>query len=98
MLVEIGLKACISVAHIQTWQGHASCLKKTQLVGSLEVPTSRIRLDDKQCVNECTDVDDVLQDIIASPHVGDDSESDDDDIQCQPVTNTEMRKSLSVLH
>ena len=40
MLVEIGPKACISVARGQTWQGHASCLKKTQLVGSLEVPTS----------------------------------------------------------
>ena len=39
MSVEIGPKACISVACGQTWQGHAFCLKKTQLVGSLEVPT-----------------------------------------------------------
>ena len=29
MSVEISLKACISVAHGQTWQGHASCLKKS---------------------------------------------------------------------
>ena len=40
MSVEIGPKAYISVARGQTWQGHASCLKKTQLVGSSEVPTS----------------------------------------------------------
>ena len=40
MLIEIGLKACILVARGQTWQDHVSCLKKTQLVGSLEVPTS----------------------------------------------------------
>ena len=39
MSVEIGPKACISVARGQTWQGHASYLKKTQLVGSLVVPT-----------------------------------------------------------
>ena len=38
MSMEIGPKVCISVAHGQTWQGHASCLKKT--VGSSEVPTS----------------------------------------------------------
>ena len=31
-----------SLAHhpSQQWQGHASCLKKTQVVGSLEVPAS----------------------------------------------------------
>ena len=40
MSVEIGPKACILVAREQTWQGHASCLKKTQLVDSLEVPIS----------------------------------------------------------
>ena len=40
MSIEIGPKACISVARGQTWQGHASCLKKNQLVDSLEVPTS----------------------------------------------------------
>ena len=40
MSVEIGPKMCISVARGQTWQGYASCLKKTQLVGSLVVPTS----------------------------------------------------------
>ena len=40
MSVEIGPKLCISVARGQTWQGHASSLKKTQLVGSSEVPTS----------------------------------------------------------
>ena len=40
MSVEIGPKACISVARGQTWQGHTSCLKKTQLVGSLVAPTS----------------------------------------------------------
>ena len=40
MSVEIGPKACISVARGQTWQGQASSLKKTQLVGSWEVPTS----------------------------------------------------------
>ena len=40
MSVEIGPKACILVARGQTWQGHASCLKKTQLVGSLVVTTS----------------------------------------------------------
>ena len=40
MSVEIGPKACISVTRGQMWQGHASCLKKTQLVGSLEVQTS----------------------------------------------------------
>ena len=40
MSVEIGRKACISVARGQTWQGHASCLKKTQLVGNLVAPTS----------------------------------------------------------
>ena len=39
MSMEIGPKACISVARGQTWQGHASCLNKTQLVGSLIVPT-----------------------------------------------------------
>ena len=39
MLMEIGPKACILVARGQTWQGHASCLKKNQLVDSLEVPT-----------------------------------------------------------
>ena len=33
-------KACTLVARGQTWKGHASCLKKTQLVGSSEVPTS----------------------------------------------------------
>ena len=32
MSVEIGPKACIFVARGQTWQGYASCLKKTQLV------------------------------------------------------------------
>ena len=40
MSVEIGPKACISVARGQMWQDHASCLKKTQLVGSLKVPAS----------------------------------------------------------
>ena len=40
VLVEIGPKACTLLTHGQSWQGHASCLKKTQLVGSLEVPTS----------------------------------------------------------
>ena len=40
MSVEIGPKVCILVAREQTWQGQASCLKKTQLVDSLEVPTS----------------------------------------------------------
>ena len=40
MLLEIGLKARTLVARGQTWQGHTSCFKKTQLVGSLEVPTS----------------------------------------------------------
>ena len=40
ILVEIGPKACILVVCGQTWQGHAFCLKKTQLVDSLEVPTS----------------------------------------------------------
>ena len=38
--MEIGPKAYTLVAREQTWQGHASCLKKNQLVGSLEVPTS----------------------------------------------------------
>ena len=38
MSVEIGPKACISVTRGQTWQGHASCLKK--IIGSSEVPTS----------------------------------------------------------
>ena len=40
MSVEIGPKAYILVACEQTWQGHASCFKKIQLVSSLEVPTS----------------------------------------------------------
>ena len=40
MSMEIGPKACTLVARGQTWQDHASCLKKTQLVSSLEVPTS----------------------------------------------------------
>ena len=40
MSVEIVPKACILVARGQTWQNHASWLKKTQLVDSLEVPTS----------------------------------------------------------
>ena len=40
MSVEISPKACILVACGQMWQGHASCLKKTQLIDSLEVPTS----------------------------------------------------------
>ena len=40
MSVEIGPKACISVARGHMWQGHASCLKKTKLVGSSEVSTS----------------------------------------------------------
>ena len=40
MSVEIGPKSYTLVACGQTWQGHASCLKKTQLVGSLEVLTS----------------------------------------------------------
>ena len=40
MSVEIGPKASISVARGQTWQGHASCLKKIQLVGSSEVAIS----------------------------------------------------------
>ena len=40
MSVKISPKACILVARGQTWQGHAFCLKKSQLVGSLEVPTS----------------------------------------------------------
>ena len=40
MSVEIGPKACTLVACGQTWQGHASYLKKTQLIGSWEVPIS----------------------------------------------------------
>ena len=40
ILVDIGPKACTLVARGQTWQGYASCLKKTQLVDSLEIPTS----------------------------------------------------------
>ena len=40
MLVEIGTKACTSVTRGQTWQGHASCLKKTQLIDSSKVATS----------------------------------------------------------
>ena len=40
MSVEIGPKAYTLVARGQTWQGHASCLRKNQLVGSLEVTTS----------------------------------------------------------
>ena len=40
MLVTIGPKAYTLVTHEQTWQGHAFCLKKIQLVGSLEEPTS----------------------------------------------------------
>ena len=40
MSVEIGPKACISVTRGQTWQDHSSCLKRTQLVDSSEVPTS----------------------------------------------------------
>ena len=40
MSVKIGPKACILVSRGQKWQDHASCLKKTQLVGILEVPTS----------------------------------------------------------
>ena len=39
MSVEINPKAHMLVARGQTWQDHASCLKKTQLVGSLKVPT-----------------------------------------------------------
>ena len=54
--------------------------------------------DEEQCVDKCADVDNVLQDVIASLHTGDNSESDDDDIQCQPVTNAQVRKSLSLLH
>ena len=38
MSVEIGPKAYTVVGREQTWKGHAFCLKKTQLVGSLEVP------------------------------------------------------------
>ena len=40
MSVEIVPEACALVARAQAWQGHASCLKKTQPVASLEVPTS----------------------------------------------------------
>ena len=40
MSMEISPKAYTLVARAQTRQGHASCLKKTQLVSSLEVPTS----------------------------------------------------------
>ena len=61
MSVEIGRKACISVARGQTWQGHASCLKKTQLVGSLEVPTSLHQCsgspaDDDKCLRLYSEV------------------------------------------
>ena len=40
MSMKISPKACTLVACGQTLQGHASCLKKTLLVGSLVVPTS----------------------------------------------------------
>ena len=60
--------------------------------------------DEEPCVDEWPDVDDMLQDVIASLRVGSivlhlfvDLESDDDDIQCQRVTNVEVRKSLSLL-
>ena len=37
---QIGPKAYTLVTSGEMWQGHAFCLKKTQLVGSLEVPIS----------------------------------------------------------
>ena len=37
MSVKIGPEKRALVAHGQTWQGNASCLRKTQLVKSLEV-------------------------------------------------------------
>ena len=37
ILVEITLKACISFAHRQMWGSCASCLRRTQLMQSLEV-------------------------------------------------------------
>ena len=37
MSVKIGLEKRALVAHGPTWQGNASCLRKTQLVESLEV-------------------------------------------------------------
>ena len=40
MSAEIGPKAYTLVTSGEMWQGHAFCLKKTQLVGSLEVPIS----------------------------------------------------------
>ena len=58
----------------------------------IEVGDYFVALDDEeQCVNECADVDNVLQDVIELLCVGEDSECDNDDIQCQPVTNAEVR-------
>ena len=54
--------------------------------------------DEKQCVDECTDIGNALQDVIVSFDVGGNSESDNDDIWCQEVTNAEVRKSMSLLH
>ena len=60
----------------------------------LEIKVGFVVLDDEeQCVNECTDVDNVLQDVIASL-----CEGGNDNIQCHLATNAEVRKSLSLLH
>ena len=40
----------------------------------------------------------MLKDVIASLCVDDNSESDDDYIQCQPVINAVVEKILSLLH
>ena len=52
MSVKIGPKACTLVARGQTWQGHASCLKKTKLVDSLEVPTSLHQCSESSVVDD----------------------------------------------
>ena len=37
---EIGLKTYTLAAHGQTWQGHTFCLRKGQLIESLEILAS----------------------------------------------------------
>ena len=65
----------------------------------IEVGDCFVALDnEKQCVDKCMDVDNVLQDVIASLCEGDNSGSENDNIQCQLVANAEVIKSSSLLH
>ena len=60
----------------------------------IEVGDCFVALDDEHCVNECADVDDVLQNVIISLWAMTIQKVSIYDIQCQLMTNTEVCKKF----